>query len=213
MFRIIAVGVFFLPLAIAQEHDMSHMQMAGGDSNPAASDLMNMASGTSENPQSGSLPMLMRRHGGWNFMLMGQGYLVETQQTGPRGHDKLYSPNWGMFDAAHKLWGGTFQFDLMLSLEPATITKRRYPELSRQWTLLRDTGLPTVRTDCEALIADTEAILAELLESKKQGTDRLTERREATRRQLESVSQGVHVNQVYAETTPTLNHRFLNTDG
>jgi hypothetical protein len=91
--------------------------------------------------------------------------------------------------------------------------KRRYPELSRQWTLLRDTGLPTIRTDCEALIADTEAILAELLESEKQGTDRLTERREVTRRQLESVSQGVHVNQVYADTTPTLNHRFLNTDG
>jgi len=91
--------------------------------------------------------------------------------------------------------------------------KRRYPELSRQWAALRDTGLPSLRTDCESLIADTETILAELLESEKQGTDRLAERREATRRQLEAVTQGVHVNQVYADSTPTLNHRFLNTNG
>jgi FlgN protein len=91
--------------------------------------------------------------------------------------------------------------------------KRRYPELSRQWTALRDSGLPTVRTDCEALIADTETILAELLQTEKQGTEQLAERREATRRQLAAVSQGVHVNQVYADTTPTLNHRFLNTNG
>ncbi len=106
---------------------MSHMQM--GASDPAASDLMNLASGTSENPQSGSLPMLMQMHAGWSLMLMAQGYVVETQETGPRGHDKLYSPNWGMFAASHKLWGGSFRFDLMLSLEPATITNRSYPEL------------------------------------------------------------------------------------
>jgi hypothetical protein len=91
--------------------------------------------------------------------------------------------------------------------------KRRYPELSRQWTTLRDSGLPAVRTDCESLIADTEAILAELVETEKQGTEQLSERREATRRQLAAVSQGVHVNQVYADTAPTLNHRFLNTNG
>jgi hypothetical protein len=91
--------------------------------------------------------------------------------------------------------------------------KRRYPELSQQWSSLRDSGLPALRTDCEALIAETEAVLAELLESERQGTDQLAARRDATRRQLESVSQAVHVNQVYADSAPTLNHRFLNTDG
>jgi hypothetical protein len=127
VFRIIAF-VFFLRLAFAQEHDMSHMQMGGG-SNAAGSDLMNLASGTSENPQSGSLPMLMESHAGWSFMLMGQAYVMDTQQTGPRGQDKFYAPNWGMFAAAHRLGGGTIQFDLMLSLEPATVTGERYPEL------------------------------------------------------------------------------------
>ena len=90
--------------------------------------------------------------------------------------------------------------------------KRRFPELSRQWTALRDSGMPAVRNDCESLIADTESILAELLESEKEGTTQLTERRDATRRQLEAVSQGVNVNQSYADTTPVLNHRFLNTN-
>ncbi|HET6325131.1 MAG TPA: hypothetical protein VFG04_10695 [Planctomycetaceae bacterium] len=91
--------------------------------------------------------------------------------------------------------------------------KRRYPELSRQWTSLRDSGLPATRNDCESLIAETETILAELLESEKQGTQHLSVRRENTRRQIEAVSQGVHVNQVYADSSPTLNHRFLNTNG
>ncbi len=129
MFRII-VFVLFPLLALAQEHDMSHMQMQmGGGMNAAESDLMSMASGTSENPKSGELPMLMLNHAGWSFMLMGEGYVLDTQQTGPRGQDKFYAPNWGMFAAAHKLWGGSIQFDLMLSLEPATITGERYPEL------------------------------------------------------------------------------------
>ncbi len=90
--------------------------------------------------------------------------------------------------------------------------KRRYPELSRQWVTLRDSGMPAIRTVCESLIADTESILAELLESEKEGTTQLSQRRDATRRQLEAVSQGVHVNQSYADTTPVLNHRFLNTN-
>jgi hypothetical protein len=90
--------------------------------------------------------------------------------------------------------------------------KRRYPELTRQWTALRESGLPGVRQECEALLAETETILAELMASEKEGTERLTERREETRRQLEAVSQGVHINQVYADTAPALNHRFLNTN-
>jgi hypothetical protein len=90
---------------------------------------MSLASGTSENPQSGSLPMLMQSHSGWDFMFMGQAYVLDTQQGGPRGGDKFYAPNWGMFGAGHDLGHGSLQFDLMLSLDPATITNRRYPEL------------------------------------------------------------------------------------
>ena len=109
MFRSLFFVLFFMRVATAQ-------------------DLMNLASGTSENPQSGSLPMLMQNHACWSLMWMGQGFILDTQETGPRGADKFYSTNWGMLGATHELAGGTVQFDLMLSLGPR-LTKRRYPEL------------------------------------------------------------------------------------
>src|SRR5579884_2684957 len=113
--------------AFAQDSmsDMHHHMMM----TPAGMYLMNMASGTSMNPTSWPMPMLMPRVGSWNFMLMGQAFLVDTQESGPRGGDKLYSTNFFMGGAEHALGGGSVMFDLMLSLEPATITDRRYPEL------------------------------------------------------------------------------------
>jgi hypothetical protein len=91
--------------------------------------LMSQASGTSMNPESWSMPMSMRGLGSWSLMFMGQAFVVDTQQSGPRGGDKFYAPNWFMGTAQHKLGGGSFLVQLMLSLEPATITGRSYPEL------------------------------------------------------------------------------------
>ena len=106
---------------------MPNMQMSG--MNAAGGLLMNLASGTSAGPESSSMPMKMVNADGWNLMFMGQAFVVETDQTGPRGGDKFYSSNWGMFGAGHDVGQGSLLFDLMLSLEPATITDRRYPEL------------------------------------------------------------------------------------
>ncbi len=65
-------------------------------------------------------------------MFMGQAFLVDTQQTGPRGGDKFYSPNWGMFAASHDAGSGSFMFQFMLSLDPATITEPPlFPSCSR----------------------------------------------------------------------------------
>ena len=91
--------------------------------------LMNLASGTSLNPLAWPMPMVMERKHSWTLMYMGQAYLVDTQQSGPRGGDKLYSTNWGMATAQHSLGSGQIMFDAMLSLEPATVTNRRYPLL------------------------------------------------------------------------------------
>lgn len=91
--------------------------------------LMNLSSGTSANPQSWRMPMVMMRTGSWDLMFMGQAFLVDTQQFGPRAGDKLYSANWFMGSAQHTLWGGTLMTTAMLSLEPATVTRRRYPLL------------------------------------------------------------------------------------
>ena len=123
------IALFSLP-ALTQEpmpemhHEHMQMQM-----NPAGMYFMNMASGTSVNPTSWPMPMLMKRAGSWDLMFMGDLFLVDTQQSGPRGRDKLYSANAFMGSAEHALGGGSIMFETMLSLEPATITYRRYPEL------------------------------------------------------------------------------------
>jgi hypothetical protein len=91
--------------------------------------LMSLASGTSLNPLAWPMPMLMQRKASWSLDYMGQAFLVDTQQSGPRGGDKLYSTNWGMATAQHSLGSGQIMFDAMLSLEPATVTNRSYPLL------------------------------------------------------------------------------------
>jgi hypothetical protein len=114
----------------AQDPEPSARHAGMADMNPAGMFLMNLASGTSANPASSPIPMVMMHFGNWSTQFMGEGFLVDTQQSGPRGGDKLYGPNWLMASAQHRAGSkGSFEFDLMLSLDPATITDRRYPLL------------------------------------------------------------------------------------
>jgi hypothetical protein len=109
---------------------LAAVRLSAQDMNPAGMYLMNLASGTSQNPASCPMPMLMTDAGNWSLMWMGVAFVSDIQQSGPRGGDKLYSTNWFMLAAQHRLGRrGAFQTDLMLSLEPATITDRRYPLL------------------------------------------------------------------------------------
>jgi len=111
-----------------QTMEMPPMNMV--EMNAASMFLMNMSSGTASNPAAWPMPMVMKPFGSWNTMFMGQAFLIDTQQSAPRGGDKFYSTNWFMANAEHRLGqDGAFQVELMLSLEPATITGRRYPLL------------------------------------------------------------------------------------
>lgn len=105
-------------------HGESHQDM-----NEAGMFLMKQSSGTAFQPSSWPMPMLMSRAAGWSMMWMGQAFVVSTQQGGPRGGDKVYSPNWGMLGAFHKLGSGSLMLRAMVSLDPLTITDRRYPLL------------------------------------------------------------------------------------
>jgi hypothetical protein len=110
------------------EHSAQHAGMV--DMSPAGMFLMNLASGTAANPASSPMPMVMMHFGKWNTTFMGAGFVMDTQQSGPRGADKFYAPNWFMTSAQHRAGQkGSFEADLMLSLEPATVTDRRYPLL------------------------------------------------------------------------------------
>jgi hypothetical protein len=88
--------------------------------------------GTDAEPNSTPFEMLMTTKGKWTLMFHGEAFLNEIQQTGSRGADKLFSTNWLMPMAQRKLGNGTLTLRTMLSLEPATISQRRYPELFQQ---------------------------------------------------------------------------------
>jgi hypothetical protein len=90
------------------------------------------ASGTSAEPNSTPIPMLMVTKGTWTVMFHANVFLLDQQQSRPRGGDKFFSTNWFMGMAQRPLGPGVFTARAMLSLEPATITDRRYPLLFQQ---------------------------------------------------------------------------------
>ena len=90
-----------------------------------------LSSGTSIEPRvtSESAPMVHGDLGNWTFMFHANVFLGTVQQTGPKGADKSFSTNWMMPMLTRRFGRQTITFRTMLSLEPATITKRQYPLL------------------------------------------------------------------------------------
>jgi hypothetical protein len=122
---------------------MPGMQMLG--MNMDGNDLMTMhpetflqeivrhaGSGTSAEPDSVPVPMLMTTKRKWNLMFHANVFVLEEQQSSPRGGDKFFSTNWFMGMAQRAAGPGVFTARAMLSLEPATITGRQYPLLFQQ---------------------------------------------------------------------------------
>ncbi len=93
---------------------------------------MRATSGTDAEPASTPFDMLMMDKGQWTWMLHGVAFLNDIQQSGPRGGAKLFSTNWLMPMVQRKFGRSTLTLRTMLSLEPATISGRRYPELFQQ---------------------------------------------------------------------------------
>jgi hypothetical protein len=135
------------------------MNMMKPPSNLIDTILNHTTSGTSAEPASTPVPMLMRNYRGWMLMLHGTASISDTQQhptsdpVSPspgtcaqfnisctnqvvRGGDKLFSTNWLMPMAMRQLGDhgqyGQLTLRTMLSLEPATISDRQYPELFQQ---------------------------------------------------------------------------------
>ena len=111
------MGSFFLVLLVAAtplmaQHDMSTMNM-----------------GDMKMDNAGPNGMLSGKVKGWDFSFHGTLRVIDVQQSGPVGGDKFFSTSHFMVAAAHALAGGTFTVLGTFSLDPATITKREYPEL------------------------------------------------------------------------------------
>ena len=89
-------------------------------------------SGTSAEPDSIPVPMLMTGKGKWSLMFHANVFVLDEQQSSPRGGDKFFSTNWFMGMAQREAGPGVFTARVMLSIEPATITGRQYPLLFQQ---------------------------------------------------------------------------------
>jgi hypothetical protein len=89
------------------------------------------SSGTSIQPKVTSEfePMIHTSVGNWTFMFHANAFVVDTQQRGVRGHDKFYSVNWIMPAFMRPFGRNSVTFRTMISLDPLTVSKRRYPLL------------------------------------------------------------------------------------
>ncbi len=94
--------------------------------------LAHNTSGTTAEPDSTPVPMLMKKKGQWTLMFHASVFVLDEQQSSARGADKFFSTNWFMGMAQHDFRPGVFTIRTMLTLEPATITDRRYPLLFQQ---------------------------------------------------------------------------------
>lgn len=116
---------------------MGQINMASGSMNMQPDTfieeiLHHGTAGTSAEPNSTPIPMLMTTKDNWRLMFHANVFILDEQQSSERGGDKFFSTNWFMGMAQHKFGPGMFTARLMLSLEPATVSGRQYPLLFQQ---------------------------------------------------------------------------------
>ena len=78
----------------------------------------------------------------WHFMQDGVAWLTYNNQGGPRGGEDFGSQNWWMGMLSRPAAGGTFQFNLMLSLDALTLGNDGYREIFQVGETLN--GVPLI---------------------------------------------------------------------
>lgn len=86
---------------------------------------------------------------------------------------------------------------------------RQRPNLWRNWKSQRDEMAPEIREQCDHLLAETEALLADLLAEEQRSTEELTDRRDETQTQLQEISRGTRVHEAYRDGLSPSTHRHL----
>jgi hypothetical protein len=86
------------------------------------------------------------------------------------------------------------------------------PALWDDWRAERERLAPSARKACEETLAQTEALLARLLEYERVSTEALARRRDQTARELRTLAAGSRVNQAYRDSLAPVTHRHLDRD-
>src|SRR5260370_25660453 len=86
------------------------------------------------------------------------------------------------------------------------------PGLWDDWRSQRGGLAPAARKACDETLAQTEALLARLLEYERVSTEALARRRDHTARELRTVAAGSRVNQAYRDSLAPVTYRHLDRD-
>lgn len=125
--RISAMFALFISVwATAEE---MHMEHEDSMSSPLNLPMSREASGTSWQPDTSPIAVIMAKAGGFHFMIHGNAFLNSDIQGSKRGATEFNSINWLMAMVSHKLFGGQISARTMLSLEPLTMPGDGYPLL------------------------------------------------------------------------------------
>ena len=87
--------------------------------------------------------------------------------------------------------------------------KSRHVEMFSQWNSKRDSIDADTRQNCEHVLAETEALLAELIQEEDSSTKNIVRRRDEAHVELESLSEGGKVNHAYRDSLAPATHRHL----
>lgn len=85
----------------------------------------------------------------------------------------------------------------------------RHRKLFADWKTLRESLAAETRLNCEHILAETEAILAELIEEENNSTAGIVRRRDAAHSELQAINQGTQVNHAYRDALAPTTHRHL----
>lgn len=80
--------------------------------------------------------------------------------------------------------------------------------LRNAWTSRRAAMSAAERSRCDAVLTQTERLLAALLEMEQSSTQQLLARRQRTQRELQSISAGVQAQLAYQSRPPTVTSRL-----
>ncbi|MAT15745.1 MAG: hypothetical protein CMJ46_10815 [Planctomyces sp.] len=88
-------------------------------------------------------------------------------------------------------------------------TKREQPALWENWQTDREGLDSETRQRCEQYLAETESLLASLVQLEQQGTDQLKKNRDHTQAELQQISRSMKANDAYYDQGESPTHRFL----
>jgi len=86
---------------------------------------------------------------------------------------------------------------------------RMHPWLWQEWQRHRDGLDSELRAACEKVLAETEDVLAELMQHERNSTTHLSRRRDETQFQLHRVTAGAQAQAAYRDSLAPRTHRHL----